>query len=96
MTAELSVRFRQPVPLGVELHAVGRITRERSRIFEGTGEILLPDGSVAVEASGKFVKLPPEALSEFDVEREEWRVVPDEPAASEATSIKHKGDSQES
>lgn len=76
VTAELTLRYRQPVPLGVELTAVGRITAERSRLFEGQGELFLPDGSVAVEAYGKFVKLAPEMLEEFDPEKEEWRVVP--------------------
>ena len=57
VTAELTVRFRKPVPLGVELTAIGRITHEGSRLFEGTGELYLPDGTVAVEASGKYVKL---------------------------------------
>ena len=77
VTAELTVRYRQPVPLDVELQAVGCITREGSRLFEGTGEILLPDGSVAVNASARYVKLSPQALSEFDPVREEWQVVPD-------------------
>ena len=77
VTAELSVRYRRPVPLHTELRAIGRVTREASRLFEGSGEILLADGTVAVEAQGKFVKLPLEALSDFDPVAEEWRVVPD-------------------
>ncbi len=77
VTAELTIRYRQPVPLETELEAVGRITAERSRLFEATGEVLLPDGTVAVEASGKFVKLLPEILAEFDPAAEEWQVVPD-------------------
>src|SRR5512141_288441 len=32
VTAELTVRFLLPVPLGVELTAVGRITAEKSRL----------------------------------------------------------------
>lgn len=77
VTAELTIRYRQPVPLAIELQAVGRITAERSRLFEATGEVLLPDGTVAVEASGKFVKLLPEVLAEFDPAAEEWQVIPD-------------------
>ncbi len=57
VTAELNVRFRKPVPLDVELTAVGRITNEDQPTFEGTGELYLPDGTVAVEATGKYVKL---------------------------------------
>ena len=77
VTAELTIRYRQPVPLEIELEAIGRITGERRRLFEASGEVLLPDGSVAVEATGKFVKLLPEVLAEFDPEAEEWQVIPD-------------------
>jgi uncharacterized protein (TIGR00369 family) len=79
VTAELTVRFRKPVPLEVELTAVGRITRDTRLLFEGSGELLLPDGSVAAEAKGKYLKLPLERVADFEAEREEWRVVPDEP-----------------
>jgi len=41
VTKEIRVRYRQPVPLGIELTAVGRITAEDERIFEGTGELRL-------------------------------------------------------
>jgi uncharacterized protein (TIGR00369 family) len=77
VTAELTMRFRQPAPVGVELTAVGRITKESSRLFEGYGELYLPDGSVAVEGSGKYMKLPLEQIADFDAEREEWYVRPD-------------------
>lgn len=76
VTVEINVRFRQPVPLGVELTAVGRITEEMSRVYEGTAEIYLPGGGVAAEATGKFVKLQMERVG-FDREREEWAVIPD-------------------
>ena len=77
VTAELTMRFRQAVPLGVELTVVGRITKESSRMFEGAGELYLPDGTVAVEGSGKYMKLPLEQIADFDAEREEWCVRPD-------------------
>ena len=77
VTAELHVRFRQSVPLGMELTAVGRITRDTRLLFEGTGELLLPDGTVAVEAQGKYVKLPAKMIADLDAESLEWRVVPD-------------------
>lgn len=77
VTAELTVRFRKPVPLDVELTVVGRITYEGSRLFEGSGELYLPDGSIAAEAAGKFVKLNLEKIADFDAEREEWYVRPD-------------------
>lgn len=78
VTAELHIRFKAPVPLGQELRAVGRITRDTRRMFEGEGELLLPDGTVAVTAHGKYIKLPLEAIGTFDPEEQEWRVIPDE------------------
>jgi uncharacterized protein (TIGR00369 family) len=77
VTAELNVRFRKPVLLGVELTAIGRIVSEKSRTFEGAGELYLPDGSVAVEGSGKYVKLDISRIADFDEDREEWYVRPD-------------------
>ena len=77
VTAELNVRFRKPVPLEVELTVVGRITKESSRLFEGTGELYLPDGAIAVEAAGKYVKLDIGLIADFDAEQEEWYVRPD-------------------
>ena len=72
VTAEFTVRFRKPVPLDREVRAVGRITRDGSRMFEGTGEIVLEDGTVAVEAHGKYVKMPIEGIVETDFTRSEW------------------------
>ena len=78
VTAELNIRYCKPVPLGVELTAVGRIVSENRRLFEGSGELHLPDGAVAVEATGKYVKLDISQIADFDHEREEWYVRPDD------------------
>ena len=77
VTVELSIRYRKPVPLNVPLTAVGRIVNESTRLFEGSGELYLPDGSVAAEGTGKYVKLDMRQLGEFDPEHEDWRVRPD-------------------
>jgi uncharacterized protein (TIGR00369 family) len=74
VTVELSIRYRKPIPYGEELRAVGRITNDTSRIFEGTGELLLADGTVAVEASGKYLKMPIDRIADFDVDAQEWKV----------------------
>lgn len=66
VTIELTVRFRQPVPLDREVHAIARITKDSSRVFTGSGEIVLEDGTVAVEASGRYVKLPADRIVEGD------------------------------
>lgn len=81
VTAEITVRFKKPVPLDGQLRVIGRITKDTNRFFEGTGELLLPDDSIAAEGQGKYLKLPLEQIADFDREEQEWRVVslPDDP-----------------
>lgn len=66
VTIELTVRYRQPVPMDGPVKAVARITKDSGRIFEGTGEILLADGTVAVEARGRYLRLPIDKIAEGD------------------------------
>lgn len=74
VTAELTVRFRKPVPLGVELTARGRITRDIHYLFEGEGELYLPDGVVAATAHGKFVRLKLDDIAGIEPAELGWRV----------------------
>ncbi len=76
VTVEFSMRLKKPVPLGGEIRVVGRIDKDGGRIFEGTGEILLPDGTVAVEGRGKYIKMPIEKIADFNRDEQEWRVTP--------------------
>jgi uncharacterized protein (TIGR00369 family) len=75
VTVEINIRYKKPVPLDQELRVVGRITNQRSRMYEGTGEILLPDGEVAVEGYGKYIRLPLEQIADFDYDEQEWKAV---------------------
>ena len=72
VTVEFRVRFRQPVPLDEGVRCVARITRDTTRLFEGTGEILLADGSVAVEGAGKYLKQSLEGITDHDFVEREW------------------------
>ena len=74
VATELTVRFRQPVPLDVELTARGRLDRDNRRLFEGHGEIYLPDGTPAATATGKYVKMPLDQISGIDPDELGWRV----------------------
>lgn len=78
VTAELTLRYRKPLPPTGEVRAVGRITRDTRRLFEGTGEILLEDGSVAVEASGKYLKMDLGEITDDDFDQREWFADPRE------------------
>ena len=81
VTVELTVKFRRPIPLDQQLRVTGRITGESSRIFEGDGEILLPNGEVAATGHGKYIKMPVDRIGEFDPVLQEWSVRndPDDP-----------------
>jgi acyl-coenzyme A thioesterase PaaI-like protein len=76
VTLEFTTRYKQPIPLTEELRVIGRVTKETNRHFEGSGEILLPDGAIAAEGRGKFLKMPIEKIADFDFEAQEWRVTP--------------------
>ena len=75
VTMEFTTRYKQPIPLNEELRVIGRVmTKESKRHFEGSGEIILPDGRIAAEGWGKFLKLSIEQIADFDFEAQEWRV----------------------
>ena len=78
VTVELVVRYKKPVPLDSELKVVGRITRDRGRLFEGTGELYLPNGEIAVEAEGKYMKRRLEQITDKNFTQNEWFVPEDD------------------
>ena len=73
VTIDFSARYRQPAPLDGEIRVIGRITSENKRFFEGSGEIVLADGSVAIEGKGKYLKMPINKIADFDHESDEWQ-----------------------
>ncbi len=81
VTIEFSAKYRKPIPLDSEVRVITRVTKDSGRVFEGTGEIILDDGAVAVEGKGKYIKLPISRISDFNAEEQEWKVVnsPEDP-----------------
>lgn len=75
VTLEFKIRYRKPIPLDQKLRVVARITRDSDRFFEGSGEVLLVDGKVAASGEGKYLKLPIEKISDFDIQEQEWGVI---------------------
>ncbi len=78
ITVELSVQFKKPIPLNNEVKVIGRITSQNSRFFEGTGEIVLDSGEIAVVAKGRYMKAPLSKIADFDPEENDWQVVENE------------------
>lgn len=77
VTVDFSMKFRKPVPLDREIRVVARVTRDKRRIFEGTGEIILADNSVAVEGNGRYLKMELSQITDFDFEGEDLQVFDD-------------------
>ena len=75
VTVEFTTKFKKPIPTDKELRVVGRITSDTSRFFEGTGEILLPDGDVAATGFGKYIKMPLDKIADFDAAEQEWKII---------------------
>ncbi len=72
VTMEFTIKFRKPVPLNTTLMALCRLTRETRRSFEGVGYILLKDGSIAAEASGRYLKMSIDKIAEREPADDEW------------------------
>ncbi len=74
VSLELTTRFKKPVPLDEDVRVIGRVTKS-GRIYEGSAEIINKDGSIAVEAQGRYLKMPLEKISDLHL-IESWKVVP--------------------
>ena len=77
VTVDLTIKYKKPVPLEQPLVAVGRVARNRSRMFEGSGEIYLPDGTLLASAEGRYMKLPVDKIveSETPISDMNWRML---------------------
>ena len=76
VTVEVTTRFRKPIPLHTTLTVRCRITHEDSRFFEGTGELVLPDGGVAATAKGRYRRLPLEKIADGNLDNAGWEITP--------------------
>lgn len=75
VTIDLQLQYKRPIPLETEIKVVARVTEDGSRFFKGSGEIVLPNGDVAVTAQGRYLKASLDKIADFDPEVNEWRVV---------------------
>lgn len=69
VTLELTLKFRAPVPMDCEIKAVSWVEKERSKVYDASGEVILEDGTVAVEARGRFMKVDLESVGGTDENR---------------------------
>lgn len=58
MTAELTVRYKAPVPVETDLTVTANLGEQRRSLFFCNAAIHGPDGRLLAEASGKFLPAP--------------------------------------
>ncbi|MDR3712670.1 MAG: PaaI family thioesterase [Puia sp.] len=75
VTVDFTMSLRKPVPLDRKVRVIGRITKDSKRFFEGSGEILLEDGTVAISGKGRYLKMPIDKIADMDIEGGEWKIV---------------------
>lgn len=78
VTGSLEIKYKKPIPINCDILTVARITRDTRRLFEGTGEIILPNGEIAATASAKYVKMPINKIADEVDMKEEWLDIPDD------------------
>ena len=74
----LELRYKKPVPIDCDIITVARVTRDTRKLFEGEGEIILPNGEIAVTAKAKYVKMPIGQIADECDMAEEWIPIPDD------------------
>lgn len=77
VTVSLDIKYKKPVPTDCTIKVVGRITKENRKLFEGSGEIILPNGDIAVTATGKYMKMPVEKITQDEFAEDEWIYIKD-------------------
>jgi uncharacterized protein (TIGR00369 family) len=77
MTAKLEIKYRQPVPVGVPLIAVGRVVRLKERLATAQAEIRNQAGEVLAEAELVLSNAPSTVFQPSEADRLGWRVYED-------------------
>lgn len=67
VTAELTVRYKRPVPIDVALMIRGRVVRARTRLIMAAGEIRGGSGQLLAVAEGRFMPVAPGVKSDRHV-----------------------------
>ena len=66
VTAKMETTYRRPVPIGRPLKITAHIEQLRGGRMIAVGQLALPDGSVAVEATGLYLRIPEDKREELE------------------------------
>jgi acyl-coenzyme A thioesterase PaaI-like protein len=78
VTANLSIRYRKPVPVETPLRLSGRVVQDKGKIIKVAGEVIGPDGTVLAEAEAVVVEVDPSFFGDFSLDAQGWKVYPRE------------------
>lgn len=76
VTAELTVRYKKPIPIGEPLRITGEVVKRAARVLHGRGEIrCVRDNILLAEAEAVYVRISDERRREVETNREfDWRI----------------------
>ncbi len=78
-TAKMEIKYRVSVPLNTEIVLQGRVVKDKGRMAQVEGEVILPDGTIAAEGTATIVAVPPDEIAKMEHnELLGWRVYSDE------------------
>ena len=78
VTVTMTLTYRQALPLGEKARAYARITSNTRRFFETEGEVLLPDGKIAIQGKARYYKVPLDSMGDSAFFDSEWFSVPED------------------
>lgn len=79
VTAQLSVRYRKPVPVETPLKLSGRVVEDKGRVIRVAGQIHNREGVLLAEAEATLVEVEASFFGDMTTEEMRgWRVFPDD------------------
>lgn len=75
-TAELTVKYKQKIPIGKPIRVVGKQGKRMRWAMESRGYIYAEDGTLLAEAKAILVDMP-EKISPEEIDEFGWKVYPD-------------------
>lgn len=76
LSVTMDVKYRHPVPIDTPLLILGRIVRLRTWLGKAVGQVVLPNGDVAVEAELTLANMPDHLLENVNWEALGWHIDP--------------------
>lgn len=76
VTGQLNVRYKKPVPTGVDLHLVGRVKSDKGRMAVAESFVYDMQGTLLAQAEVVLFDVPTDIQERFN-DPKDWQVYPD-------------------